>query len=119
MGKIVVILGFLSLFLYAQESNTQDQAFTNTCLSCHQQQQIPSVLIYKRYLMKYSTNKGMEEAMFIYMKDPKKEHSIMPAPFFLKFPMKEKIDLDDDTLHKHIKSYLELFDIKKKLMLKE
>jgi len=119
MGRIVVILGFLSLFLYAQESNTQEQVFVNTCLSCHQQQQIPSNLIYKRYLMKYSTNKGMEEAMFIYMKDPKKEHSIMPAPFFLKFPMKEKIDLDDDTLRKHIKTYLNLFDIKKKLMLKE
>ena len=93
--------------------------FTNTCLSCHQQQQIPSSLIYKRYLMKYSTDKRMEEAIFIYMKDPKKENSIMPAPFFLKFPMKEKIDLDDDTLRKHIKSYLELFDIKKKLMLEE
>ena len=119
MGKIVVILGFLSLFLYAEESNTQDHSFKNTCLSCHQQQQIPSALMYKRYLMKYSTNKDMEEAMFTYMKDPQKENSIMPAPFFLKFPMKENIDLDDDTLHKHIKTYLDMFDIKKKLMLEE
>jgi hypothetical protein len=119
MGKIVVILGFLSLFLFADELNTQDNAFTNTCLSCHQQQQIPSSLIYKRYLMKYSTNKGMEEAMYTYMKDPKKEHSIMPAPFFLKFPMKEKISLDDRTLRKHIQAYLIEFDIKKKLMLEE
>jgi len=119
MEKIVVVLGFLSLFLFADELNTKDNAFANTCLSCHQQQQIPSSLIYKRYLMKYSTNKGMEEAMFVYMKDPKKEHSIMPAPFFLKFPMKENIDLDDDTLRKHIKAYLDMFDIKKKLMLEE
>jgi hypothetical protein len=119
MGKIVVILGFLSLFLFAEESNTSEHAFKNSCLSCHQQQQIPSALIYKRYLMKYSTNKRMEEAMFTYMKDPKKEYSIMPAPFFLKFPMKEKISLDDRTLRKHIQTYLEKFDIKKKLMLKE
>ena len=119
MEKIVMVLSFLSLFLYAEELNTQEHSFKNTCLSCHQQQQIPSALIYKRYLMKYSTNKRMEDAMFIYMKDPKKEHSIMPAPFFLKFPMKENIDLDDDTLRKHIKTYLELLDIKKKLMLVE
>ncbi len=119
MGKIVVILGFLSLFLYAEESTTQDHSFKNTCLSCHQEQQIPSALMYKRYLMKYSTNKGMEEAMFIYMKDPKKENSIMPAPFFLKFPMKEKISLDDSSLRKYIQAYLEEFDIKKKLMLDE
>ena len=119
MGKIVIVLSFMSLFLYAEELNTQDHSFKKNCLSCHQQQQIPSALMYKRYLMKYSTNKGMEEAMFIYMRDPKKEHSIMPAPFFLKFPMKEKIDLDDDTLRKHIETYLDMFDIKKKLMLEE
>ena len=119
MGKIVVILGFLSRLLYAEESTTQDYSFKNTCISCHQQQQIPSALIYKRYLMKYSTDRGMEEAMFIYMKDPKKENSIMPAPFFLKFPMKEKISLDDSSLRKHIQAYLEEFDIKKKLMLEK
>jgi len=119
MGKIVVVLGFLSMFLFSDELNTQDNDFVNTCISCHQKQQIPSSLIYKRYLMKYSTNKGMTDAMFEYIKDPKKEYSIMPAPFFLKFPMKEKISLDDKTLHKHIQTYLEFFDIKKKLMLEE
>ena len=119
MGKIVIILGLLSLFLFAEELNTSEHSFKNTCLSCHQQQQIPSSLIYRRYLMKYSTDKGMAEAMFAYLKDPKKEHSIMPAPFFLKFPMKEKISLDDKTLRKHIQAYLEQFDIKKKLMLEE
>jgi hypothetical protein len=120
MGKIVVILGLLILFLFAKESNIQDnKAFENSCLSCHKQQQIPSGLIYKRYLMKYSTHKNMKEAMFSYLKDPKKEYSIMPAPFFLKFPMKEKIPLDDRTLHKYIQMYLEQFDIKKKLVLEE
>jgi hypothetical protein len=119
MGKIVVIISFLSLLLFAEESNIQDNAFANVCLNCHQQQQIPSSLIYKRYLMKYSTNKNMEKAIFNYLKDPKKEHSIMPAPFFLKFPMKEKILLDDKTLRKYIQLYLQQFDIKKKLVLEE
>jgi len=119
MGKIVVILGFLSLFLYAEELNVQAHSFENTCLSCHQQQQIPSALIYKRYLMKYSTNKRMEKAMFSYMKDPKKENSIMPAPFFLKFPMKEKMLLKDEVLRKDIRAYLKKFNMKKRLILEE
>ena len=117
MGKIVIILGFLSLCLSAEELSTQEHSFKNICLSCHQQQQIPSALIYKRYLMKYSTNKRMEQAMFTYMKEPKKENSIMPAPFFLKFPMKEKISLKDENLHKYIQTYLEKFSMKKRLML--
>jgi hypothetical protein len=69
--------------------------------------------------MKYSTVKRMKDAMAVYMKGPSKEHSIMPAPFFLKFPMKEKTDLSDANLGKNIQSYLEMFDIKKKLRLEE
>jgi len=113
MGKIVISLTLLTLLISAKELNS----FENICLSCHKQQQIPSSLIYKRYLMKYSTKERVEKAMFIYMKNPKKEYSIMPPPFFLKFPMKKKISLDDKSLHKYIKIYLEWFDIKKKLIL--
>ncbi len=119
MEKIILTLGFLAICTYAQEVQTQDSALQQNCLSCHQEHQIPSFLIYKRYLMKYSTAKRMEDAMVVYMKDPGKEHSIMPAPFFLKFPMKVKTDLNDMSLRKHIQAYLERFDIKKKLMLEE
>jgi len=115
--KIVVVLCFLSLFLYGEEMHSQEQALQNACLSCHQQQQIPSGLIYKRYLMKYSTSTRMEEAMFAYLKHPAKEHSIMPPQFFLKFPMKQAITLDDSSLRKNIQGYLDIFDIKKKLVL--
>ena len=117
MGKIVVIFSFLSLFLYAQELNIQDQILQDACLSCHQEQQIPSGLIYKRYLKKYSTSDRMQKAIFAYIKTPDKKHSIMPPQFFLKFPMKEVSTLDDDELKKMIKRYLNTFDIKKKLVL--
>ena len=119
MEKIVVMVSILSLFLYGGESSSQKESVQKICLSCHQKQQIPSNLIYKRYLMKYSTSKHMEEAMFKYLKDPKKEHSIMPPQFFLKFPMKETIKIDDSILRKKIQSYLEIFDIKKKLVLEK
>ena len=119
MGKIVVIFSFLSLFLYAQELHVQNQTLQNSCLSCHQEHQIPSALIYKRYLKIYSTSDRMEEAMFAYIKNPLKEHSIMPPQFFLKFPMKEKNVLDDSSLRKNIQAYLDAFDLKKKLVLEE
>jgi len=119
MGKIILTFAFVTMCAYAQELQTQDSALQQNCISCHQEHQIPSFLIYKRYLMKYSTAKRMEDAMTVYMKDPSKEHSIMPAPFFLKFPMKVKTDLRDVSLRKNIQSYLEMFDIKKKLRLEE
>jgi len=103
---------------HAQDVNVEDkQQLQKECLQCHVKQQIPSALIYRRYLMKYSTFERMEKAMFSYIKKPDQKHSIMPPQFFLKFPMKESLILDDDTLKKMIKSYLNTFDVKKKLVL--
>jgi len=119
MGKLSMVWISLTLFVLAEKAPIFDVSLQQKCLNCHHHQQIPNTLIYKRYLMKYSTEKSMEEAMFAYLKDPKKEHSIMPAPFFLKFPMKEDLELDEVTLRKNIKSYLDTFDMKKKLVLEE
>ena len=76
----------LTFSLFAGEFTLNNADLEQKCLHCHQEQQIPSNLISKRYLMKYSTDKHIEEAMFKYLKDPKKEHSIMPCTFFLKVP---------------------------------
>jgi hypothetical protein len=119
MGKIVLIISFLSMSVFAQERQVKNSTLESSCLACHKEQQIPSSLIYKRYLMKYSTNGRMEEAMFKYLKDPNKVNSIMPAPFFLKFPMKETLSLDDAVLHDNIQSYLEKYSMKKRLMLED
>ncbi len=108
----------LCIGVNAQEVNMEDkQQLQKECLQCHKEQQIPSALIHRRYLMKYSTFERMQKAIFSYIKNPDQKHSIMPSPFFLKFPMKEKSTLDDDTLQKMIKHYLNSFDVKKKLIL--
>ena len=113
MGKILNI-GMISVMasgLFASETIHQH------CLSCHKEQKIPSDLIYRRYLMKYSTSDRMEKAMFSYLKEPLQSRSIMPPQFFLKFPMKPPLDLDDERLHQEVKAYINKFDIKKRLIL--
>jgi hypothetical protein len=101
-------------------TSTQAKAPTiiqNNCLECHMKQKIPSELIYRRYLLKYSTNKNIKRRLFNYLKEPDKESSIMPKQFFLKFPQKKALNLDDATLSKSIDVYLDYFDVKKKLVL--
>jgi hypothetical protein len=98
-------------------SSIQANTIEKDCLACHKAQQIPSGLIYRRYLMRYSTHDAMEKAIAKYLKRPKKTHSIMPPQFFLKFPMKEAIEIENKRLHEDIKVFLETFDIKKKLIL--
>jgi len=118
MGKIVFIWSVLILFLSANRDEQAIQNLEINCLSCHVQQQIPSQLIYRRYLMKYSTDKRIEEAIFTYFRHPKKENSIMPPQFFLKFPMKEKLQLDDTLLRTNIREYLKKFDIREHIIIK-
>ena len=119
MGKLSITFIVLTLSLFASESTVSNVSLEKNCLHCHQEQQIPSNLISKRYLMKYSTDKRIKEAMFKYLKDPKKEHSIMPSPFFSKFPMKEKSLLDDDYLQQNIKVFFQKYNMKKKLVLEK
>ena len=112
MGKIGFILIIATLLLEAK-------GLEQDCLSCHKAQQIPNELIYRRYLMKYSTSESMKEAMVKYLQNPKKEYSIMPSQFFLKFPMKEALALDEKVLEENIQMFFETFDVKKKLILKK
>ncbi|MCW8822019.1 MAG: hypothetical protein OQK45_07305 [Sulfurovum sp.] len=117
MDKIILLYFLLYAGLYAQESQGEKQQLENQCLQCHMKHQIPNELIYQRYLMKYSTADGMGKAIKEYLKHPKKENSIMPLPFFLKFPMKEALVLDDENLEKNIRMFLDMYDVKKKLVL--
>lgn len=117
MGKIIFFCTVLCVGLYAEESLSAQQELQTKCLNCHTQDQIPNTLIYRRYLMIYSTKEAVSEAILKYLKDPQKEKSIMPPPFFSKFPMKEALDLDDATLEKNIAAFLDMNDVKKKLLL--
>jgi len=113
MVRVVLIIVSISLTASSQPS----QKLKNSCLNCHTKQQIPSELIYRRYLIKYSTKKRVKEEIFKYLKNPKQELSIMPKQFFFKFPMKEALDIDNGVLKEAVNEYLEHFDIKKRLVL--
>lgn len=113
MVKVFVITICISLIATSESSNT----LKNSCLNCHMQQKIPSELIYRRYLMRYSTYKKMRESMLEYLKNPKQELSIMPKQFFLKFPMKEVMERNETILEDGIDGYLMHFDIGGRLVL--
>jgi len=118
MGKIIFFFALLCILVNAQDVSVKEQQqLQKECLACHAKQQIPNAMIYRRYLMKYSTFERMQKKIFAYIKSPDQKHSIMPPQFFVKFPMKEASPLDDDTLEKMVMHYLNTFDVKKKLLL--
>jgi len=87
----------------------------NACLKCHRDNRLPNKMIYKKYLMKYSTKENMKRAMFNYLKNPDPKNSIMPMPFFDKFNIQKKLDMSDEELLKYIEEFIEKFDIQKNI----
>ena len=113
MERLILIL-LLTFQTFAKETPTE---LEKNCLTCHREQKIPSELIYRRYLLKYSTDEAITEQLRLYLKEPTKETSIMPKQFFLKFPEKKALDLNETTLKEDIRAYLDYFDVKKILIL--
>jgi len=108
---------FLLNLLSAQ--SPADSFLERNCLDCHREQKLPDKLIYRRYLLKYSSPERIEKALTHYLKHPDTRTSIMPSEFFLRFPMKEPTRLDEKTLHESVRRYLEHYDVRKLLRLEE
>jgi hypothetical protein len=115
----IILLGVATtLSLHAQTSDPSALLEEN-CLSCHREQKLPDNLIYRRYLLRYSSQGRIETALSAYLKTPSKAHSIMPREFFLRFPMKYPTELDEATLQRSIRAYMDYFDVKRRLRLEE
>jgi len=108
MGKIVLSLIFIATSILASDVD-------KLCLNCHRENKLPTKLIYKRYLLRYSTKERIKNAIFTYLKEPNPKNSIMPQPFFDKFNKKPTLDLNDSTLKNAIDAFIEKYDIKKQL----
>jgi len=117
MEKIIIKSFLINTLLVTMGTAEVPNMLQKNCLACHSQQKIPSELIYRRYLLKYSTHNNIKKRLIEYLKNPKKERSIMPKQFFLKFPQKRALDLNNTTLNSSVDAYLDYFDIKKKLIL--
>jgi len=115
MVKTVSI--YIVFFFFLDSKALAQSKVEHRCMGCHIRQKIPSELIYRRYLMKYSTHKKIRKVMLAYLKEPKKENSIMPKQFFLKFPLKKAEDTNSSDLVQDIERYLEYLDIREKFVL--
>ena len=84
--RAVLIFAFKMLFLVPltlnalnAEEKVPTSELKEACLTCHIQQQIPSEMIYRRYLLKYSSTSVIKQKIYAYLKVPSTQTSIMHA----------------------------------------
>jgi len=111
MVKTVLLLTLFSLILNASDYN-------KACTNCHEASNIPDIVIYKRYLLKYSNEQRVKNAIINYLKKPSKESSIMPSQFIDKFGFKEPSKLSDKELEIYVDEFVDRYNLKKRLYLK-
>ena len=115
MEKIAALFLAATLPLFSAEISTET-TLQSACLECHTTLHIPSEMIYRRYLLRYASKEVLRQRIFLYLKHPSTATSIMPPPFFSKFPLKKAQQLDDATLRRLIDAYIDHFDIDGKIV---
>jgi hypothetical protein len=108
MARIIffslLILSFLNADIY--EKN---------CVSCHDKLPVSIDKYFYRYLLKYSSEKNVKEAMFNYLKEPSVKTTIMPEAFIKRFGVKKPTKLDNKKLKEALDIYWEKYKVFGKL----
>lgn len=109
MAKIVFTLFSLALFLNAND------IYENNCVSCHKSLPVSIDKYFYRYLLKYSSERNVKEAMTTYLNNPTKETTIMPEAFIKRFGVKKATKLNKKELDKALDIYWDKYKVFGKL----
>ncbi|RXJ89130.1 hypothetical protein CRV01_10970 [Arcobacter sp. CECT 8983] len=109
MVKIVFILFYFTIFLNA------NSIYENNCVSCHKKLPVSIDKYFYRYLLKYSSERSVKEAMATYLNNPTKETTIMPEAFIKRFGVKKATTLNNSDLTKALDIYWDKYKVFGKL----
>ena len=104
---------FLSL-INAQDKNMQNIYETN-CVQCHKKIPVTIDKYFYRYLLKYSSETNVKEAMFKYLVNPNENTTIMPEAFIKRFGIKSKSKLSENELNIALDLYWQEYKVFGKL----
>lgn len=104
----IVLLAFGDLF-------AGDDIFEKNCVACHKGQAVSLENLFYRYLLKYSSEKRVKEALMDYMKNPDYFKSVMPQGYINRYGIKIPSKLKDEDLKKAIDMYWEKYKLFGKL----
>lgn len=114
---MVRILFISSLFLSL--INAQDESIENiyetNCVQCHKKLPVTIDKYFYRYLLKYSSESNVKNAMFKYLVKPSKNTTIMPEAFIKRFGIKDKSKLSNEKLNKALDLYWQEYKVFGKL----
>ena len=96
--KILIILLFSTTIVSAN-------IYEKNCIKCHKKLPVSIDKYFYRYLLKYSSQKDVKNAIKTYLKNPSKNSTVMPEAFISRFGVKKKTTLNSKQLNRAIDIY--------------
>ncbi|WP_456381604.1 hypothetical protein [Hydrogenimonas sp.] len=115
MARWLTILFFLFSSLFGE---TVGNDFSRECLTCHEKTAPPLSLVYRRYLMLYSSKRQIERRMIDFLKAPSKEKSSMPEGMKNRFNPQLHPSFDEKVAEKAVEKVIEKEDPIKRIVVK-
>lgn len=103
MVKIVTVF-LLALML-------QGDVFERECVGCHNRLPVDIDKFFYRYLLEYSSEERVKQAIYSYLKAPSKEKSVMDAAFLARFGVKRALKLPPQSLKEAVDIYWERYKV--------
>jgi len=114
MVKKIIVLFLVFVGLLFAETNIYQQ----NCLKCHKSQAVTLDKLFYRYLLKYSSERAVKQALYDYLKHPSYFKTIMPEGYINRYGIKLPTKLSDKDLKKAIDIYWDKYKVFGKLKIK-
>ncbi|AXK48963.1 hypothetical protein CRU87_02625 [Aliarcobacter trophiarum LMG 25534] len=111
MVRVVFLLCLASVFAFSNSKNIYEK----NCITCHNKIPVTIDKYFYRYLLEYSNEEDVKNAMFDFLKNPTKEGSLMSESIIKRFGLKRKTRLSDDELKEALDIYWREYNLFDKL----
>ncbi len=104
MRKVILVIFFLHVSLFGS-------VYESNCISCHKNMQVGIDKFFYRYLLVYSSEKEVKNALIKYLSNPSKEKSLFSEDLVLRYGIKDKSKLDEESLKNAIDTYWKKYNL--------
>jgi len=110
MVRVVFLVIVLSVYSFAQKN-----IYEQNCVACHKKIPVTIDKYFYRYLLQYSSEDSVKKAMFLFLRNPTKEKSLMSESLIKRFGLKKRTKLSDSELKEAIDIYWQEYNLFDKL----
>ncbi len=107
MGRIAVTILLILSPLLSTDINIYEQ----NCVKCHENMPVSLDKFFFNYLLKYSSERRVKQALRNYLKHPRRKASLATEELVSRYGLMPKTDLSDEDLRKAIDTYWDKYKV--------